>query len=220
MRRTLVLAAALAVACSVATDDIGDVMEDGGQWLADAGMMIADTGSSLHDGAQAQTPAPEARGSRLRPRFKTTSWLGADGSTRSAREFSDWFDEARGEPCTAMTAPDGKTRCLPAMLSADYLAYADSGCSKPLVAVKRPAQEPCTPSTLPKYAIGSGYTGCSVPPPVLGLLGPKFERRPVYYKELRGGCMEVDSVGDFALYELTPVSPTDFVEFTVTTTTE
>jgi len=102
-----------------------------------------------------QDPVPEAAaeewtvpGSRLRPRLLTA----ADG----ARQFYQWWDSQRAEPCLFQTAGDGVMRCLPlAQLSVSPSYFLDAECTQRLAMVSKVSCSTADPfSAAASYELG------------------------------------------------------------------
>jgi hypothetical protein len=216
----------MAAACSASSDTLGEALQDAGRWLHDAADTLVDAGRAADDSAVAQTPPePEAsNGSRLRARYISRMTVGADGAAMpTTRSFLGWFDTERNEACAVTTAPDGKTRCMPNTVATSG-RYSDSACATAAALVAQ--QNSCVTlpvTTTPKYALEtvkdvSGCTRQRISP-----LGAKLATASHYSKDANTGkCIGPFTITGQDLYDASgpEIAPTEFVEFTVTTTIE
>jgi len=142
-------------------------------------------------------------GGRLRARF-----LGGAGEGGVAiGVFLGWFDRQRGEACAFRPATDGRVRCLPTSIAADWaVRYEDAACTKPTAV--RDTGSACAPG--PRYATVKPQPDCGQANPAM--LWPVGEGMPAtrLFRRAGGECVP----DDFAepLRRLgPPVAPAAFV---------
>jgi hypothetical protein len=119
-------------------------------------------GASSGSGGNSSTPAGWESGTRLKARY----YAGADGSVN----YAGFRDSMLSVDCSPLLAEDGKTRCLPVVVTGFFGGfYEDSNCMQPVAYV---SQLGCAPSpyvnkldasTCPpryqSYKLGAAYAG-------------------------------------------------------------
>ncbi len=163
-------------------------------------------------GAAAVNPSTETSGARIKARYSTYTYAGADGAKQTIKGFGGWYDSQRLEACSVMLASDGARRCLPP--GTGTIGYmADAACTKPVVTVASGAMAPKYATNYVPIAEGSGLR--------LVTVGAKLALAS-WYVSSGASCIAVGapSAGtDIYDASAVEIAPTTFVAFTFTTVT-
>jgi len=133
-----------------------------------------------------------------------------------AKDFRGWWDSSLKERCSFQAAPDGKVRCLPAMLPATPY-FADVGCTKPVVGGN------CTPDGYKYARVTVRPTSACAPNQSdnIHALGPPIQASALFQTNPTTKMCEpiqqfgVDVYKQFALFTVGPVvAPSEFQETT------
>ncbi len=163
----------------------------------------------------------ETAGTRVHPRYTTTTTVGLDGTKQVTKYFAGWFDTSRNETCSVTLAVDGKTRCVPAAAPIFASCWSDAACTKPVATVYS-AGSSCPPPA-PKYVSGPPIlNGCGSATRIFSA-GAKLALTNWYLGPGGGGACTSSAVPVY--YDVYDASGAEipvasFQEFTVTTVTQ
>jgi hypothetical protein len=134
------------VACSTKAESIGPERASPARPGANG-----DSTGETSGGTSAAAGRGVSSGTRLRARVRT----GSDGSKEG---FLGWRDTRLNTDCAALTADDGKSRCVPySTTSASIVGYfADAACTEPLATRAKGC------AAAPTYALDTLGTACPI----------------------------------------------------------
>lgn len=204
--KTLLVSVLLLVGCSAAGGD-GSNGTSGKQGpRGDPG----ETGPQGPKGDQGPPGDPAMNGSKDgdRLKFKTTSYVGADGSRYEA--YGGLFDSSLGVACGLVTTDDGQLRCVP--IGGSYaVQYSDAQCTTPYALAQCPqtvdyAYEPVPAAQCVTTKYSLRKVGVEIPPPATP------------HNLSAGNCAATIVLPGWTYYDVGPaIDPAEFVAITIET---